>query len=226
MLYIFDFDGLLVDTERIHYRAFMDVFTEFGLEIISFWKFCRLAHKDINHLRDYLFDKYKNYDVNINFDFDKLYTRKKERYGELINDINTNINMMPGATKTLQWCKMNGGTIIVVTNSSKEDVYQITKRHIILNQCVDHWITRDMYHKSKPDPECYHLCMKLYGDQETAIGFEDSIKGIQAMTKCGSITATGICLLDYPFYDEIFMMTGGMIYETFTDWLSQNVEKK
>ena len=52
-LFLFDLDGLLVNTENIHYQAYIDMLQRRGFNLDwSFLKFCTVAHFDDNSLKE------------------------------------------------------------------------------------------------------------------------------------------------------------------------------
>lgn len=51
-LFLFDFDGLLVNTEYLHYQAYQKLVASYGFNLgWSFEKYCSIAHASAEGLR-------------------------------------------------------------------------------------------------------------------------------------------------------------------------------
>ncbi|MBI3211630.1 MAG: HAD family phosphatase, partial [Simkania negevensis] len=56
-LFLFDFDGLLVDTEPLHFEAYRKLCQERGFELEwDFKTFCKIAHAKASGTRDALYE--------------------------------------------------------------------------------------------------------------------------------------------------------------------------
>ncbi len=178
-LFLFDFDGLLVDTEQVHYQAYKNLCAKKGFSLPwSFPEFCEIAHfssdglrREIYALFPALYEKEPNWNV--------LYEEKKQEYQDLIRK--QEIPLLPGVFSLLEALKEAKKTACVVTNSIKEHVEYIKAKSPAL-QKIPYWITRESYENPKPSPECYHKAIQLYGKgKKNIIGFEDSARGLKAL---------------------------------------------
>lgn len=178
-LFLLDFDGLLVNTERLHYGAYLRMCKARGFELTwNFEDFCRAAHFDSKMLRvkmqeslPELFEQEPNWSV--------LYTEKKKHYLDILKE--TKIELMPGVEEFLYALKQENLKRVVVTHSPREQVDFIRSTNEALNT-IEHWITREDYNLSKPHPEPYLKAIEKFsspGDQ--MIGFEDSPRGINSL---------------------------------------------
>lgn len=177
-LFLFDFDGLLVDTEPMHYQAYVNLLQSQGFDLTwDFNAFCRIAHKNSTALKEALYLEFPN----LNQDWGFLYQKKKDLYLDLLNT--AKVDLMPGVESLLQEIQNQKIRSCVVTNSIRDHVDPFKKQHSIL-ETIPHWITRESYEKPKPDPECYLRAIQLYGQKgDRIIGFEDSLRGIRALEK-------------------------------------------
>ncbi len=178
-LYLFDFDGLLVNTEFIHYQAYIDMLKKRGFDLDwAFIKFCEVAHYDDQSLKEGIYNKFPDL-LEKEPNWEILRKEKNNIYLSLL--ISSKIELMPGAEKLLKALEKDDIARCVVTNSSKDMIDLIKNRNSVL-QSISHWITREDYLNPKPDPECYLKAIRLFAKKnDKVIGFEDSLRGIKAL---------------------------------------------
>lgn len=178
-LFLFDLDGLLVNTENIHYQAYIDMLRRRGFNLDwTFLKFCEVAHFDDDSLKEGvyaifpdLFKQEPNWDV--------LRKEKNLIYMDLLKS--SRVDMLPGVEKLLNELEKKNIKRCVVTNSSKEMADMIKARQSFL-KTIPHWITREDYLLPKPNPDCYLHAISLFSEKgNRIIGFEDSLRGIKAL---------------------------------------------
>jgi HAD superfamily hydrolase (TIGR01509 family) len=175
-LFLFDFDGLLVNTEHLHFQAYINMLAYRGLKLDwSFARFCEMAHINATALKEGLYAEFPDLDSN----WDQLYEEKKAAYLDLL--VTGKVELMPGAEALLKELATAGIRRCVVTNSMLEQTIAIRFQHDVL-KTIPNWITREDYSKPKPDPECYLRAIEMYGEEGgRIIGFEDSVRGILAL---------------------------------------------
>lgn len=178
-LFLFDFDGLLVNTESIHFQAYINTLARRGFELNwSFDEFCMNAHFTSDGLQKAVyseFPKLQEQEPNWNI----LYAEKKRAYIELLTT--RKVELMPGVKRLLSELERKKIKRCVVTNSLKEQTDLIQANQPIL-KTIPHWITREDYQEPKPHPECYLEAIKKHGALgDRIIGFEDSARGLKAL---------------------------------------------
>src|ERR1700722_3484515 len=93
-LFLFDFDGLLVNTEEIHYLAYKKMFSDRGIHLNwSFSRYCQAAHYQAEGLRDQVYAEFPQLHV-MEPDWKVLYAEKKRAVLALINE--GAVQLMPG----------------------------------------------------------------------------------------------------------------------------------
>lgn len=178
-LFLFDFDGLLVDTENLHFQAYIDMCAARGYQLDwTFAQFSEAAHHKSTGLRDRV---YANLPALYNEepDWSVLYQEKKDSFLALIDK--GGAKLMTGAAELLTALEKQNIMRCVVTHSAIELISKIRRTNPILDS-IPHWITREDYTNAKPSPECYQIAIQRYskpGDQ--IIGFEDSPRGLNAL---------------------------------------------
>ena len=206
-LFLFDFDGLLVNTEHLHYQAYVNMLAARGFTCDwSFLRFCELAHFDSHTLRTQIYAEFPGIEPNWTI----LYEEKKRCYFELISS--GKVELMPGVEKLLRALEKENIRRLVATNSLREQIEHLRSQHPVL-QTIPHWITREDYSNPKPSPECYLRAIQLYGKAgDKIIGFEDSIRGLQALRQTAALPVL-ICPSHHPLL-EIAMEKGVVHYES------------
>lgn len=172
MTALFDFDGVLMDTES-QYTRFWD---ETGSRFVNIEGF---GHMIKGQTLKQIFGKY--------------FADKPE---EVLREIEDSINefernmvydYIPGAVEFLLELKKAGIRTAIVTSSNNQKMSQVYKVHPELHTMVDAILTSEHFTRSKPDPECFIKGMKvLESTPQTTVVFEDSIHGLTAARAAGA----------------------------------------
>ncbi len=196
-LFLFDFDGLLVNTEHIHFQAYVNMLMKEGYRLDwSFAKYCESAHLNSDALKDQIYAEFSDLDP----DWQRLYATKKQMYMDLIQA--GEVELMPGAEKLLSLLERKQARRVVVTNSFLPQMIAIRSKHSIL-ETIPHWVTREDYDKPKPAPDGYLRAIHLYGEKgDRVIGFEDSIRGIRSLQQTPAVPVL-ICPSHHPLLEMI-----------------------
>lgn len=194
-LFLFDFDGLLVDTEGLHYAAYVNMMARRGFRLEwTFGQFSEMAHLNATALKEGLYAQFPDLEPN----WDIVYAEKKQAYLELLAA--GKLKLMPGVESLLKALEKENIRRCVVTNSPLEQALFIRSKMPVLNS-IPKWITREDYEKPKPNPECYLRAIQLYGQPgDRIIGFEDSVRGLQALQGTSAL-AVLICPSHHPLLE-------------------------
>ena len=187
-LYIFDFDGTLLDTEDAHYKAWNKLLP--SLTITEYYIFCHSLDKTL----------FKKYITDNGLDYDNIYKQKQEIYSYYIS-VN-NIEFISGAEDFLKLLILNKKPFVIVTNTSINNINIFKDKYPILNN-ADKIYTKENYINKKPDPECYITVCNDYKHLIRKIGFEDSLIGLYSLYWVNSITPILIYKKDYYWNDII-----------------------
>lgn len=178
---LFDCDGLLVDTEPLHFLAYQEMCFRNGANLHwDFTRFCKEAHASAFGIWKAFQKEFP--DLLKNTSKDVLYQEKKEIYQELLKT--SVIKLMPGVHALLQELATSNRLSAVVTNSTRSQIELIRKAVSILS-VIPLWITREDYKLAKPAPDGYLQAIEKLGKKERIIGFEDTLKGIHALQAAG-----------------------------------------
>ena len=194
----FDFDGLLVNTEHLHFQAYQKMLKNLGVSFPwSFTEFAAVAHKSSEGLRKMITAHAPT--LVEKQSWETLYDQKKSEYGKLLEAGSS--DLMPGAQTILETVQMAKIPHAVVTNSTRKQTEMIREKIPALNN-IPYWITREDYDNPKPSPDAYIKAIEVLGKSDKMLGFEDALRGINAL-KGAAITPVLICSPDHPQMTEL-----------------------
>ena len=200
MIALFDFDGVLMDTEA-QYTRFWD---ETGRKFVDMDGFGSMIK---GQTLVQIFGKY----------FADRAEEELRAVEEAINEYERNMTyeFIPGARGFLNELRQAGIPTAIVTSSNNQKMSQVYKAHPDLHTLVDAILTSEYFSKSKPDPECFLKGMEMLGGTpETTVVFEDSIHGITAGRAAGAYV-TGLATTNKR---EVIEPLCDMVIDNFSDF--------
>lgn len=208
--FLFDFDGLLVNTEHLQFQAYVNMLARRGYKLNwNFAQFCEVAHLNATALKEALYVEFPDLEPN----WEMIHQEKKEEYLSLI--LTGKVELMPGAEALLSALAQESIRRCVVTNSSLNQTQAIRSQQPIL-QSIPFWVTREDYANPKPNPEGYLRAIELYGQPgDRIIGFEDTLRGLQALQQTSAFPVL-ICPHHHPLL-EIAASGGALHFESLAD---------
>jgi putative hydrolase of the HAD superfamily len=169
---IFDFDGLMVDTETAIYITWREIYEQHGYELpLETYVQCVGSHNT-----DYNPAKELDQMVGRVLDWDTLLAEQSRRNRELHQDLGP----FPGIKELLLEANETGVKCAVASSSNSEWVHGWLHR-LGLWDHFDAVITRDLVERPKPAPDLFLLAMSRLGVTGTeAVVLEDSVNGLRA----------------------------------------------
>ncbi|KOF57514.1 haloacid dehalogenase [Clostridium sp. DMHC 10] len=168
---LFDFDGVIVNTEESNARYFEKALASFGIYLSEEDKHKLIGTKDSENVIRLLSRAPKK------VTFEELQLKRKE-VGNTYE--NGDISPMPGLISLIENFREKGLKIGIVSSTSTRLIIIALNRMKMMN-LFDVIICGDMCTKGKPDPEGYKKAMSLLkAKPEECIVFEDSKVGIHA----------------------------------------------
>ncbi|TDQ42956.1 HAD family hydrolase [Aureibacillus halotolerans] len=174
---IFDFDGLLLDTETPWFDAYAAVFERYDQKL-PLEKYAQAIGTDIDvfHPLRYLETLLGKPIVDADYELfiqDFHADRMKE------------LPLRPGVKAYLQAAQEAGLSIALASSSDRKWIDRWTKKH-----CIDRYFsvinTRDDVERVKPDPALYEKTVRELGvEKKDVVVFEDSLNGLTAAKKAG-----------------------------------------
>lgn len=193
----FDFDGLLVNTEHLHFEAYRQLLLQNDSSFPwDFPTFASVAHQSHTGLRQLITSHVP--DLVEKKGWEALYDEKKTCYQNLLKQ--GCLEMMPSAEQVLHLVKEAGVPHGVVTNSTKQQV-ELIQEHLPILKQIPFWVTREDYAQPKPAADSYLKALELLSVTEKAVGFEDALRGVRSLQGAG-IDPVLICSPDHPQMEE------------------------
>ena len=172
---IFDYDGVLVDSERAHFEGFRVVLAEAAGFEITFHEYTEryLAYDDHGGIRRALeFHAQEAPDALV----DELATRKKAVFAELL----PRIAFLPGAKELILALQGGGVPLAIASGARKREITALLESQALLG-AFRGIVSADDVDNFKPHPEPYLRARAMLADAESSEGlvaFEDSMPGM------------------------------------------------
>jgi beta-phosphoglucomutase len=183
---IFDFDGVIVDTEPLHYAAFQRLLEPLGLGF-SWERYVEvfMGFDD----RDAFIEAFKPRGNGLTtIELHDMIDRKARLFQEIIRD---GISPYPGVVDLIRNIRASRIPLAISSGALRSDIAPILET-LGISDCFDLIVTAEDVSRSKPDPECYRLAhsrlnrfwsLDLTPDRVLAI--EDTPAGIAAAKGAG-----------------------------------------
>ena len=184
---IFDFDGVIVDTEPLHYAAFQDVLEPLGLTY-SWDEYVEgfIGFDDRDALREGFQRRGRTLDEK---DLPDLMQRKAHAFLERVDQLE-DLEPYEGVLELLSSIK-GECPLGLCSGAVRSDILPILDR-LQFNGFFEVMVTADDVHSSKPDPACYTMALELLGgchstsfDPSRCIAIEDTPTGLAAAMGAG-----------------------------------------
>lgn len=176
---VFDFDGVIIDTETPHYASWQEIFELYNAHLdLSIWTRLIGAAESFDicqHLED---------QTGLTFDHEKLKNRQRARYLSMVDDH----PIMPGVVDCINAAEGHGlGLGIASSSDGKWVINHLTERGLINSFSAVK--SRDDVVRSKPEPDLFLAAVDALGVRpEEAIAIEDSANGVTAAKRAGLYT--------------------------------------
>ncbi|MGB5666712.1 MAG: beta-phosphoglucomutase [Maribacter sp.] len=183
--FIFDLDGVIVDTAKYHYLAWKKLANELGFE---FTIEQNELFKGVSRKRCLeILLKIGGIEATQE-QFDQWMTEKNEDYLSYIEKMDES-EILPDVTRILKYLKAQN--IPIALGSASKNAKPILEKVKLLNY-FDFIVDGNNVTKAKPDPEVFLIAAKkLDAKPENCVVFEDALAGIEAANNA-KMTSIGI----------------------------------
>ena len=173
---IFDFDGLIIDTEGPDYQAWQETYKSFGCTLpLAEWA-AEIGTYGVFDPYDYLARQ-----IGGPIDLAAVRARRRARFAELVEQQ----AVLPGVASHIREARARGLRVGIASSSPRSWVVG----HLLrfgLDRDFDSIKTADDVERVKPDPALYLAALDALGVQaHEALAFEDSPNGARAATRAG-----------------------------------------
>lgn len=183
---IFDFDGVIVDTEPLHYEAFQRLLEPLGMGFS--WDQYVETYMGFDD-RDAFLEAFRNDKASLSpADLQSLIDRKADLFQEIIRG---GISAYPGVVDLIRSIRASRTPLAICSGALRSDIAPILET-LGIAACFDVIVTAEDVARSKPDPECYRLAhtrlnefWRLELDPGQVLAIEDTPAGITAAKGAG-----------------------------------------
>jgi beta-phosphoglucomutase len=175
---IFDMDGVIIDSEEIHKKAYYETFKNLGVEVSEDLYKTMTGSSTIN-----AFQKLVNH-FNLDDIPEELVIQKRKRYVNFFENDPT-LSLVSGVKELIQFLYKQNLTLVLASSSAMVNINRVFSR-FDLNEYFSAKISGANLIASKPHPEIFEKAAILGGvSKEQCIVIEDSDNGIKAANDAG-----------------------------------------
>jgi beta-phosphoglucomutase-like phosphatase (HAD superfamily) len=197
---IFDMDGVIVDTEPLHKKAYQRMFQEVGIEV-SPELYASFTGQSTLNICKRLVDHFA-----LSLRPEQLVSIKRHYFVDLFNN-DDDLTLIEGVLERIEDYFRNGMMLIVASSASMDNINRIFER-FHLDQYFTYRFSGADLPRSKPHPEIFERSAQASGFKKSeCFVIEDSTNGIRAAHAAGiycvafkSIHSTG---QDYSLANEL-----------------------
>ena len=189
---IFDFDGVIVDSEPLHYRAFLDVARSFG-KTFDYDEYLRtfIGYDDRDAFRVMLTGQAEPGDAALEQRIVQLGRDKAVAFERIVNE---GIEPTPGVMRFIDEAAA-AGPIAICSGATRFDIELIVNR-LGLSERFETIVSADDVERSKPHPASYALAVERLAQQHAALelkpgeclAIEDTAAGLRSARDAGLYT--------------------------------------
>lgn len=183
---IFDFDGIIVDTEPIHYQAFQEILRPLG-HAYSWNEYLEkyIGFDDRDAFREAFACAGKQLDDN---DLADLIKRKANVFQEIVRN---GVRPYPGVIELIK--SVSGNLPVALCSGALQSDIEPILEQFELQEVFDAIVTADDVKASKPDPESYQLALQRLEkafpgvaiQRDECLAIEDTPAGIKSALDAG-----------------------------------------
>ena len=175
---IFDMDGVIIDSEEIHKKAYFETFVSIGVDVSEDLYKTLTGSSTINAFQKLV----AHFDLDLNPE--DLVLNKRKRYVNFFENDPT-LHLVKGVEELIKHCHKKGLTLVLASSSAMVNIDRVFNR-FDLNQYFTAKISGADLTASKPHPEIFEKAAVLGNTpKENCIVIEDSDNGIQAANDAG-----------------------------------------
>ena len=175
---IFDMDGVIINSEPLHKKAYYDTFRSLGLDVPEALYKTTTGSSTLNAFQK-LVEHY-----NLDEDPVELVARKRKFFIDYFHN-DPSLTLVEGVEEIIKYFHKKGKTLVLASSASMPNINRVFER-FDLNPYFSAKISGADLEKSKPHPEIFEKAATLGNAAiEDCIVIEDSDNGITAANKAG-----------------------------------------
>lgn len=171
---IFDLDGVLINSEPLHCRAFQDTLAPYGVRVTEQDYYAKYLVYSDREVLERLLPDLRGLDAAV--------AAKERRYWELLQ---AGVPVFQDGLALL--ARTDGWRVGLATGSIRREA-ELALRSLGVRERFDAVVAREDYRNGKPDPEPYLRAAEMLGvSPNRCVVVEDSPGGIQAARAAGMV---------------------------------------
>lgn len=171
-------DGVIVDTEPVHYFAYQEHFKHLGVDV-SDEMYATFTGNSTKNVYQKLKETFQLLD-----EVDGLVDYKRELFNNAF-DQKEDLDLLPGVKDLIVDLHSKGMQLVLASSSAKVTIGRVFRR-FDLYPYFTHIVSGEDFPKSKPHPAIFEKAAELSGSPiEECIVIEDSTNGIKASKAAG-----------------------------------------
>ena len=184
---VFDFDGILVDSEPLHHRAFTEVLDPLGMAFP--WKEYVEIYMGFDD-RDAFREAFRGKGIDLDdANLAKLVAAKSEAF---LRGLRDGVTAYPGAASLIESLRAAGRPLALCSGALRSDIDPILAQ-LGVARCFDVIVSANDVRRSKPDPESYTLAFARLAERHPtsltvpgeSVAVEDTPAGIRSAKGAG-----------------------------------------
>ncbi|MDE5492991.1 HAD family hydrolase [Elizabethkingia meningoseptica] len=212
---LFDMDGVIVDTEPLHRKAYFKMFEEFGIDVTE-ELFNTFTGKTTLSVCNELIKHF-----NLNVTPRQLIEKKRSHFKYLFGN-DPDFDLIPGVRKLIENYYQNNVKMVLASSASMTTINWVFEKFGLEKYFIGKISGADLK-ESKPHPEIFELAAEMSGeDKNNCIVIEDSTNGIQAAYSadifCVAYKSIHSENQKYDKAQKIISDYSEIHYETSTEW--------
>ncbi|MFT7442668.1 MAG: beta-phosphoglucomutase, partial [Maribacter sp.] len=175
---IFDMDGVIIDSEEIHKKAYYETFISIGVDVSDDLYKTLTGSSTINAFQRLV----THFKLDLNPE--ELVLNKRKRYVNFFENDPT-LHLVDSVEELIKHCYNKGFTLILASSSAMVNIDRVFNR-FNLNQYFSAKISGADLSASKPHPEIFEKAAVLGNTpKKNCVVIEDSDNGIKAANDAG-----------------------------------------
>lgn len=200
---IFDHDGTLVDSEKMHYRIWHEVLSGLGVDFPEADYAKDYSGFPTRHNARTLVDAYR-----LDIEPEALFLLKEERVNSML--ARESFSLMPGVKEAVNACRQMNLSLAIASGARRDEVANTLKIHGFSGMFDAVACSEDVA-RAKPAPDVYLLALNNLGlTAEQCVAVEDSYSGLRSAKAAGlrCIVVPNVYSASHDFSDADMVVNG------------------
>jgi len=175
---LFDMDGVIIDSEPLHKRAYTEMFEEIGIEVSDelYTKFTGRATLDICRQLKEAF--------GLSYTPEDLVKKKRNNFKKLF-DLDDSLELITGVRDLIENYNSNGIKMVLASSATRETINWVLQRFDLEKYFLGK-VSGAELRQSKPHPEIFELAADISCEKrQNCMVIEDATSGILAANAAG-----------------------------------------